>query len=54
MGFFGTRPRSRAFSGSAGGRKAADDVVIARGQVLFVVIWIGGVSMATAVALPAM
>ena len=31
-----------------------DDVIIARAlHVLFVVIWIGGVSMATTVALPA-
>jgi uncharacterized membrane protein len=35
-------------------RKAVDDLVIARAlHVLFVVIWIGGVSMATTVVLPA-
>jgi uncharacterized membrane protein len=42
------------WSTSAGARNAVDDVVIARAlHVLFVVIWIGGVSMATTVTLPA-
>ena len=53
-GSSGMRPRIRGFSGPAGARKAVDDVVIARAlHVLFVVIWIGGVSMATSVVLPA-
>ena len=41
-------------SSLAGARNTVDDVVIVRAlHVLFVVIWIGGVSMATTVALPA-